>query len=275
MAAAYEQYCKEMFQKFGYLATWTPGVQLQLGDIGIVDKWQFTRLTNLADLDPAIGFQVRDDTSKEVQKHASSGSTSVTFKAAGKAPQVGSVLSQAEAGFTVEFKRSFSTVYEAVGCVTPSIKDQATLGQEILNRYRKGKWNKEWVVITELVTADSATVLISQNSNSKIELSASGAVAAGSISLADASAGLQVAFARDMATSIICQSGLTPLFKARGVKSGGAIGPLSKAIRLTEGGVRALHMMTEKEAMASDDLFFGYSGYDLSVEDNELQAGAD
>ena len=127
MAKAWDQYTKEMFEKFGYMATWTPGVQLELGDVGVVKDRLFTRITSLTNL--GISFNKRDDKTEELQKHASSGSVSIVFKAAGKAPAVGSVLTQAEAGFTIEFKKNKSTVYEATGCVAPMIDDQVAVGR--------------------------------------------------------------------------------------------------------------------------------------------------
>lgn len=265
MAKAWEQYSKEMFNKFGYLATWTPGVQLALGDVGVMKDRLFTRITTLANLQ--IPFEERPDPSKEAQKHSSSGSVSITFKAAGKAPQAGSVLSEAEAGFSIDFKKSKATVYEAAGCVSPSISDQVSVGKRIQKLYEQGEWNKDWAVITELVIADSATVLVSNSSSSKIELSASGKVTAGTVSLADVNAGLQVAFSRDMQTVLISQAGLTPLFKARALKSNGPVGPFLKTESLA--GFSAFDTATPKASLAGEDLYFGYVEHDFSGDEED------
>lgn len=264
MAKAWEQYAKEMYKKFGYLATWTPGVQLELGDVGVVKDRLFTRITTLKNL--GIPFEVRKDTTKETQKHTSSGSVSITFKGAGKIPAAGSVLTQAEAGFTVDFKSSKSTVYEALGCVAPSIDDQVAVGKRVQELYDEEEWNKDWAVITELVVADSATVLISNSSSSKIELSASGNVTTGTVSLADVSLGLNVAFSKDMQTVLVSQSGLTPLFKARAIKSNGPVGPFLKANNLVD--FSAFDVFTPKALRASEDLYFGYVDIDLSGDDD-------
>ena len=265
MAKAWDQYTKEMFEKFGYMATWTPGVQLELGDVGVVKDRLFTRITSLANL--GISFNKREDKTEELQKHASSGSVSIVFKAAGKAPAVGSVLTQAEAGFTIEFKKSKATVYEATGCVAPMIDDQVAVGKKILELYQKGEWNKDWAVITELVQAKSATVLISNSSSAKIELSASGTIT-GTPSLADVSAQFSLAFSKDMMTSLISQSGLTPLFKARAIKSNGPIGPFEKAAPIG-GNANALDFRTTNQAVRSEDLIFGNLDADLTGEEDD------
>jgi hypothetical protein len=267
MAKAWEQYAKEMFEKFGYLATWTPGVQLELGDVGVVKDRLFTRITSLKNL--GIDFKTREDKTEETQKHSSSGSVSITFKAAGKAPALGSVLTQAEAGFSIEFKKSKATVYEAVGCVAPMIDDQLAVGKKVLEMYQQGNWNKDWAVITELVQARSATVLISNSSSAKIELSAGGTFSGGAASLADVNAQLQVAFSKDMMTTLVSQAGLTPLFKARGVKSNGPIGPFDKAAPLG-GGLNALDFLALGDSFRSEDLYFGEVQYDLTGEEDEV-----
>lgn len=266
MAKAWEQYAKEMFQKFGYMATWTPGVQLELGDVGVVKDKLFTRITSLKNL--GIDFKTREDKTEETQKHSSSGSVSMLFKAAGKAPALGSVLTQAEAGFTIDFKKSKSTVYEAVGCVAPMIDDQVAVGKKVLQMYQQGTWNKDWAVITELVQAKSATVLISNSSNSKIELSASGTFTGGTASIADVNAQLQMAFSKDMMTTLVSQAGLTPLFKARAVKSNGPIGPFDKANPIS-GSLSALDFAVPNDAIQSEDLYFGYVEYDLIGEEDD------
>lgn len=263
MAKAWEQYANEMYKRFGYLATWTPGVPLRLGDFGFVKDKLFTRIDNIESL--GIAFRIRPDTTKETQKHSTAGSVSISFKAAGKAPQIGSVLTEAEAGFTVEFKRNKSTVYEAVGCVAPSIENQVEVGNAILEKFRQGEWNKDWAVITELVETDSATILISNSSNSKVELTVSGNVAPGGVSIADINAGLQVAFSKDMNTTLISQQGLTPLFKARAIKSNGPIGPLPNVEKVSL--FNSLDFETQSSAIKKEDLVFDLVTYDIFGED--------
>jgi hypothetical protein len=265
MAKAWDQYTKEMAEKFGYMATWTPGVQLELGDVGTVKDRLFTRITSLKNL--GISFTVREDKTEEIQKHSSSGNVSILFKAAGKAPALGSVLTQAEAGFTIDFKKSKATVYEATGCVAPMIDDQIAVGKKIIELYQKGNWNENWAVVTELVQAKSSTVLISNSSSAKIELSAKGTIT-GSPSLADVSAELQLAFSKDMMTSLISQNGLTPLFRARAIKSNGPIGPLEK-VNAISGNRSALDFLTPNQTVRSEDLYFGIVDLDLVGEEED------
>lgn len=262
MAKAWEQYTKEMAKSFGYLATWTPGVTLALGDVGVLRKNLFTRISSLQNL--GIAFQTREDQTREDQKYASSGSLSVVFKAAGQVPTAGSALTEAEAGVTIEFTRKKAVVYEALGCTSPSIDDQAKLGSEIIKRYKTGGWNKDWVVITELVMAESGTVLISEEKGAKIEISAKGTVAGAAFSLAEASVALAIVSQRDMQTTLVAKDGLTPLFRARGVKSQDSIPAF-----LAAHSVGAADLAVPRDAEAARMLYFGNMPFDFRAFDEE------
>jgi hypothetical protein len=208
--SAWDQYISEMRKHFDYLANWTPGYPLALGDVGVINHGIFRRITSLEKL--GISYDVRSDDTPETQKYASARGVSVSFKAAGRTPAVGSVLTQAEAGFTVEFSSKHSTLYEAIGCTTPSIVDLLTLGEQVLRLYQTAQWNRAWVVVVELVHCESTTILISSSSNSKLELSAKGNISS-TISIADANIELGVAMSRDMQTAIIADKGLRPLYR--------------------------------------------------------------
>src|SRR5262245_37804738 len=219
MSKPWDLYVKEMTKRFGYMATWTPGVPIELGDVGVVRDNVFTRVTSLRSLD--IPVEVRSDPTEESIDYSSSGSVSLTFKAAGQAPAAGSALVQAEAGLVIEFTRDGAVVFKAAGCVTPSIEDVEALKKQVLARYREGRWNKDWAVVTEVVRARAATILLSERRGARVEISARGKVDAGAIDLTNVDIGLTVVSKRDMETTLISQGGLTPLFKARSVQARG------------------------------------------------------
>ena len=100
----------------------------------------------------------------------------------------------------------------------PSIEDPNALGKEILKRYNKGEWEEDWVVITEVAQSNSATIIISSGKGGKIELKATGKINAANIDIADVNANFQIAYSKNIHTKITAQEGLTPLFKAQGIK---------------------------------------------------------
>ena len=217
-----KKYAKELKKQFNYFATWLPGTPLALGDIGVFKKNQFTKIANLSDFD--IAFEVEADESKSTIEHSSKGAVSISAKASGTVSPQGSTLGDVDAGITVEFSKENAILFKANNTTSPSIKDQITLGQQILALFKDGKWDKDWAVITEIVNAESGTILISSSSNSKIELKASGEVEAANLDIADADLGLTVTFSKDLSTNIVAEESLTPLFKASKVK-GRIFGP--------------------------------------------------
>ncbi len=211
-----KKYTQELHSQFGYFATWFPGTPMELGDIGTFKNHIFTKKANLSDL--GIQFKQENDNTKSDMKHNSKGAVVLTIKASGSAKLPNSPLTNADADITVEFSKENAVLFKAKGTTTISIKNQIALGKEIEQRYNAGTWEKEWAVITELIKADSATVLISSSSEGKIELKANADVKTAQMDIADANLDLKPSFSKGLQTEIIAKQGLTPLFKVSKIK---------------------------------------------------------
>lgn len=217
MNSAQKQYTNEMRRKFGYYATWNPGLPLKLGDYGLMKNNIFNRISNIEKLN--IKFETREDNNNVDLEHNSNGSVALTTKLSGAIPPIGSVLEILDAGIIVEFLKKKSTLFKANKTKTPSIEDVTKLGDEIIKLYKAGKWNNRWVIITELIVAESATILISNTSSGKIELKANAKIDLPNIDIADATFNFSTLFSRGLVTNIIANEGLTPLFKIMGMKT--------------------------------------------------------
>lgn len=252
---ANRKYIKEMRKQIGYFATWLPGTPMAIGDIGVFKKNVFTKISNLSD--KGIQFEIEPDTTESDIEHHSSGNVIITTKAAGKViPD--STLSEINAGISVDFKRANSILFKANRTTTPSLKDQIKLGQQILALYKKGEWDKDWAVITELVHAQSSSILIATESESKIELEATGNITTGALDIADTNANFEVTYTKGVSTKIIAEKGLTPLFKASKVKSN-IFRPPTFGIK----SVKAMDLITPAEAMKNENLvYFGEADFD-------------
>lgn len=224
MADPQKQYTRELFDKFSYLAAWLPGVPLRLGDVGVVRDGHFQRVSSLENL--GFTFAVRPDHAALQLDYASRGAVSVTFKAAGAVPPPGSVLARASAGVVIRMSRENSVLFQVLGASFPSIDDQLGLEHEIRRRHAAGEWDTDHLVVTELVQARAATILIASSSDARVELSARGNLNAGSISVADLDAGFEIAHLRGMHTRIVASQGLTPLFRAKRLRNRLLAGPV-------------------------------------------------
>jgi hypothetical protein len=240
-------YTRELHRSFGYFAAWHPGVQLKLGDVGPIEGNVFTRETSLKD--KGIAFIVRRDPSKDSLDYASAGSVSIRFKAAGEPSLPGSVLELGQAGATIQFGDKVGVVFQALGCSTFSIEDQESLGKEILELWRSGQWNKTYSIITELIKAESGSVIISSGQAGKLELKAGAKVSAAGFKLADASLDLGIVSESNVQTKIICGTGMTPLFRAKGIQSAFLLSPSFRR--------RGLTSIDSRISPESDSVFFG------------------
>ena len=126
-----KKYTRELRQQFGYLATWLPGTPLELGDIGILKRNTYTKISNLSNFD--IDFSIEKDLTKSDIEYTSKGAVSITTKASGTAATQGSVLGKIDAGITVEFSKENAILFKANGTSSPAIEDQIKLGRQILS----------------------------------------------------------------------------------------------------------------------------------------------
>lgn len=222
-----KQYLEEMNSKFGYFATWIPTKDLKLGDIGVIKGGigkitkgnEFTRESSLEE--QGIKFKIRRDTTPGNLEYSSAENVTIKAKVSGNLAPEGSVLSvltEADAGVLIEFGDKSGVVFKANKVLNPSIENLYTLGKEILERYNNGKWDEDWVVITELAQAESATIIISSEGGGKIELKTTGEIKPNNIDIADANANFQIVYGKNIHTQVIAQKGLTPLFKVHGIK---------------------------------------------------------
>lgn len=213
----YETYLRETSDNLGYLATWIPTEQLEVGTVGVLKDGRFHRETTLASLGVTAAV-APPGTSMGHLKHYSAGQVSVSFKTAGEQPVKGSELSIEEAGFTVEFGCENSIVFEAVGCKHERVVDVNDIGNQILQRVDAKLWRLDFIVVTEIIRADSATVLISNNSQARFEATIHGAIGTGMASIGDAKLGVTMKRSRSIGTELVAKANLTPLYIAYRVR---------------------------------------------------------
>ena len=252
-----KKYTNELYKQFHYFATWLPGAPLELGDIGILKNNEFTKISNLNN--EGIEFKIEEDTTKSDLEHSTNGAVSITTKLAGTVPAIESVLTSADAGFTIKFSQENAILFKANGTLTPRIDDQIKLGKEVIERYKQGKWNKDWVIITELVQADSATIIISSSEKGILELKAKTNISTAKLDIADISLNLECPYSKDVSTKIISEQGITPLFKVSKIHSNLLMRPVFRALKIS-----SMDIMTpEKSRLSPDLLYFGNADFDI------------
>jgi hypothetical protein len=245
MPAVNVQYTREMNQRFGYLATWLPNLMLEIGTIGEMKDQIFEPVSSLKQ--HGISYQISKDKSPADLDYTSTDAVSI------KTNSTGNTTSAAAAPLggriSVSFKRANAVAFQARSCTISRVADLQALADEILARYGRGEWKREHVVVTDLVTADAATILISNGQDARIDLGVKTLAPDRALSLASADASATVSYAAGIGTRIVAAKGLTPLFKAAGIKR-----------RLIRG-----NTFTRRGGGAAEDLIFAEIDYkDLS-----------
>ncbi len=220
MPRPWSRYLKGVFEKLKYHAAWPPNQPRRLGDVGRLVHGEFQPQTSLELL--GIKFAERVGPPGADISYTSGASVSVKLKAEGQSLP-GTTIPQAKAGAVVEFSSSGAFVFQATAPVVREIDNQAGVGKEILTLYRKpGRqrgWEVDWCVVTELLTADRLTVLVSDSKDSKVELAANGKVPVGGPApLASVNGSLSVIAQKGEVTSVLAEAGLSPLFRVSRIK---------------------------------------------------------
>lgn len=242
MGSPADKYTSNMYTKFKRYAAWPLNQVVKLGDVGVLNGKIFEYRQNLSDL--GYAFKSRGASKPIDENHSSGKDASVSFKAAGEAmPNSG--LPVNEAGAKIAFGSQGAFIYQATGCVDEEIENKEALSTQILKWVKAGDWKQEWVVVDSVRTVQKAAILVSESDNAVVEVSGKGDLGTGGVSLATASAGLNVACKSGSVTHMVGKkAGLTPLFAVSRVKYSiwdhlvGGEGTVGRAMRSAGGGAK-------------------------------------
>lgn len=205
-------------KNFGiYHGTWLPSYNLSLGDIiSIGDDGGILRQSTLER--QGISFEIREGESPFNTDNEMNADVDITPALQASTPAIGNVITYAEVGFDVHFNRDNSVVFKLSGPRLYSIDFLAELAPVILEKYREGSWQKEWMIVTELIKADSGTIIIAASAGTSISLRLQASVNAGPIEITnplltfDSSANTEI-------TGTYIMSNITPLYRCMGIKT--------------------------------------------------------
>jgi hypothetical protein len=196
-------------------ANWEPGKPVELGDYGILSGNTFIHVGNIKDKDLGMRFDVRKDSKSDRKYFSSEGSTEIKLNAKG-ATNVSGALN-AKATLEINFGSKEAVFFNAADCQFSMIQDKASIGREIMKRYKSGHWDRGWAVVTDMVQAGATMIAISGTDQASVIFEAKGDVE--KINLADASIGMNVAVQKNVGYVVDAQSGLIPLIGLSKIQS--------------------------------------------------------
>ncbi|MBT1700155.1 hypothetical protein KK083_24920 [Fulvivirgaceae bacterium PWU4] len=217
MAQIYDIYSSGIKRKLNnYWAAWLPTTKYQLGDIGILNGNVFEKIGSLKEL--KIDYKTQDDTSSSPLELVSEAGVSFQFKVAGETNPAFESVPVAEAGVKIKLESAGAFTVLCPDSYEPSIDEPMALQKRIIEAYEKRVWESDWTVITRLITAPSATILISNSLNSDVELSASADLKAALAQLGKADLGLSLKSQRGDMFKMIGAREITPFFQVAKLK---------------------------------------------------------
>jgi hypothetical protein len=181
-----------------YYGAWLPSTRFELGDVGLVKDNLFNKVTSLENL--GISFKESRASDSTKIEYVSESGVSRVIKAAGQLNPNLPNIPEGQAGIGIEFSKEGAFIIQAEESYEPFIEDLVKLEKDISQVYQEGNWKSRWVVI-------------SNTSQSKIELSAEGDVALQGISLGNTQAKFAVRAETGNVLKFIDAENITPFFK--------------------------------------------------------------
>ncbi|MFZ2897006.1 MAG: hypothetical protein WA004_00185 [Saprospiraceae bacterium] len=217
MSLSMETYLRQMSNKFQYRATWSPYRKMQVGRFGSFSGSNWMEEGSLID-DFDLDIKISSDPGQNVLELTSETGVTISTKLSGKPSGAFAALSDTEAGIAVEFGAENAIVFRAKNITHHQLANKAAITRKIVDLWRKGIWKEHYLILSEVMEAASATILVSAGANAKIELKADATIETGNIDIADASLGLEAARDQNIGVNIVAKSGITPLYQVVGLK---------------------------------------------------------
>lgn len=191
-----------------YWVAWPPGTKLALGDVGFVRDGRFTPTGPLSDYD----FEIENAGARSELTYDSDGAVSVTFKGAGESPDGFHAIAAAELGARVCFGRERAVLAAYADVRETRIRMLRDLAEQLTSRFLARQWSSEDAVVTHLVRARSATILVGAGRESQAELRLGASAAVSGVSLGTLAVNASVAY-RDRLGLAFTGLEVTPFFR--------------------------------------------------------------
>ena len=238
MSGLAHTYLADMYGEYRYWAAWTPLTRISIGDCGpLEDDLLFRRRRSVAEFGVSPSALASEEAERDpVLRFTSQNAVDITAQAAGKSADIPGVPS-GEVGAKITFLRANATVVAALGVSERRLTDQYLLEQELKPLVERGIVPPDYVVVTDLVTADSARVLISTGAGQSVTLRAGASAPVGGFDLAALGGKLSIAVENTVGHESDGTNGATPIFRLMGFDIGNQIRRFKRWLLREGGGV--------------------------------------
>jgi hypothetical protein len=187
-------------------ANFPPSRNLSLGDYGTFSNGYFTRLGNISDAPFGIKFKMLRDKVSNSEEFQSAGDVSINSIAKGSVFK-GTVALKAAVEF--DFSSKSALYFSSAAVQYHQIDNLYDVGREIVKQYRRGKWDRKFVVITRLIQGTNTVIIISGSNKSSLKLEAASPTLK-SLKLGDAKAKFDIVSSNKVSYKSVAD-GLSPI----------------------------------------------------------------
>ncbi len=166
MSAA-DVYTDEVHGQLQRYATWLPTDNIKVGAVGILHDKVFDRYSDLKNFGIAFN-QIKDPNTNASYKFMSAGVSEVEIAAS--VSDVPTSVGIGAAKLRIGFSKSHSVYLALYKCTGYAIDNLVDLGRKILELVERNEWQLDYVVVTRVVKAESATILQAEAKNTEINL---------------------------------------------------------------------------------------------------------
>lgn len=200
MANICKIYMESIKKYLGYYAIWPIQTTFKLGDYGELINGQFKRRGNIND-DYNINIEILESSTKNDMKFSDGINLNTNVETSCNQVKV-----------NLKFNKNKGIYFYLEDCTNKYINNYEKVGNEILKLNSKSKWKESYVLISEIVEAKSSMIIVSNEKNGEIELTAD---VDASIKTFDFKPSMKFNISKHSGTAIeiIGEKGLTPLIK--------------------------------------------------------------
>lgn len=174
----------------GRWATWEPGDQVDVGDVGwFDDQLEFRHNVTLSDL--GIPMTVSEEEPSSPRLYFTAKDFDIGVDTNASLPATGHPVNLKSAGVTFKTKRNSSYLLQADAVTDQTLLNENEVFEDMRQALLQGRWHVDFYVVTARRRCGSGFVVLSQRKRQEIRLEVEGAIsAAGVIDIAKAKVGV-------------------------------------------------------------------------------------
>lgn len=195
----------------GFYGAWPVDSSIKLGDYGKSNGNQFMRYGN-----------VKDDFNINITRQTGKGRVKTySFKAGEKVNVItnsGGLVGSTSATMEISFGGESGVYFSIDGCKYSEVRNYQELGEKIIEVYSSNKWQDEFVIVTDLVTADASTIVVTNGKNATIKLEANVSTISES-DCVNSNINFNIVSQNNIGLNIIAENNLIPLIGLSNIKA--------------------------------------------------------